>query len=143
MIGMKGKIFEILKTGELVFVEDQEIQRMKDRWIDGRPLLSDGSMDDLQTFETASLVPSVLPNPKMVMKLVIDHLEYRPDEVGVLFGVCNRGACESGVATWFNHSTKKFYCAKCAALINEANKNDEFVKKLGHPLCTPGAPEEV
>jgi hypothetical protein len=39
-------------------------------------------------------------------------------------------------AGWFNHSTKKWYCAGCARLINEANP--EFKREMGIAICTLG-----
>lgn len=36
---------------------------------------------------------------------------------------CARTACESGdAATWFNSSTREFYCLRCALKINRANQ---------------------
>jgi hypothetical protein len=50
-------------------------------------------------------------------------------------GNCNRTACQKPGATWFNHSTLKFYCPACASLLNEANRVDAM-KHFGHDLCT-------
>jgi hypothetical protein len=48
---------------------------------------------------------------------------------------CNRTACSNDEAIFFNHSTKKYYCAACAKLINEANYSDSM-RLYGHELCT-------
>lgn len=57
-----------------------------------------------------------------------------------LFGqLCNRKDCLGPGATWFNHSTKLYYCAHCAFLINRANP--EAVAEYGHKLCTEGQSE--
>lgn len=56
-------------------------------------------------------------------------------------GSCNVTACQlPGSAFWFNHSTEKYYCDTCAWAINHANRDDSFVRGLGHPLCTFKAP---
>jgi len=57
---------------------------------------------------------------------------------GELNGTCNREACHGPGAVYFNHSTRKYYCSKCADMINEMNGMwaiDEF----GHDLCTLSA----
>lgn len=49
-------------------------------------------------------------------------------------GLCNRQACLSPIdVVYFNHSTRKFYCKKCAVLLN--NVNDDLEAEFGHPLC--------
>jgi hypothetical protein len=48
---------------------------------------------------------------------------------------CNRTACNNQDAQWFNHSTQKYYCAECAAKLNEFNNADAMLL-YGHPLCT-------
>ncbi len=48
---------------------------------------------------------------------------------------CNRAACNNQDAQWFNHSTRKYYCADCAAKLNKLNKVDAL-KLYGHDLCT-------
>jgi hypothetical protein len=59
------------------------------------------------------------------------------NEVGAFGGRCNRQsvAC-SNMASWFNHSTRKYYCRECAKLINEANP--EWKREYGENLCTEG-----
>ncbi len=49
---------------------------------------------------------------------------------------CNREACQAPGAYWYNHSTQRYYCTTCARLINSANRNDSYVRDLGHDLCT-------
>jgi len=57
---------------------------------------------------------------------------------GVLNGKCNITSCQKpNSATWYNHSTRKYYCPSCARRLN----NDEFNKRdamtmFGHDLCT-------
>lgn len=54
---------------------------------------------------------------------------------GELGGECNRSACDKSNAVFFNHSTEKYYCPKCARTINEYNKKDAM-ELYGHNLCT-------
>ncbi len=41
-----------------------------------------------------------------------------PELKGVQGGNCNRTACQQPGATWYNKGTYKYYCAKCAEMIN-------------------------
>ena len=63
----------------------------------------------------------------------------KPDK-GLEDGSCNRTACQAPGATWFNHSTRAWYCRPCAHLINAACRQDQFIRYLGHDLCTPKLP---
>ena len=61
---------------------------------------------------------------------------------GIYSGSCNRTACQKpNSATFYNHSTEKYYCKSCAMLINDANRisSEEL---FGHELCTEGRNEE-
>lgn len=53
---------------------------------------------------------------------------------GEFFGSCNRSACLEPGATYYNESTRKYYCAECAEKIN--THNPEFFLENGRPLCT-------
>lgn len=54
---------------------------------------------------------------------------------GAKNGLCNRMVCLSPTdVIWFNHSTRMYYCTKCATLLN--NVNDDLEADYGHPLCT-------
>lgn len=58
--------------------------------------------------------------------------------IGLLGGLCNRQACRTPGADWFNHSTQKYYCCACAI---EINRQDELTDSdgadlYGHELCT-------
>lgn len=64
--------------------------------------------------------------------------QYKPDRCvcgkdpalkGVYGGNCNRQACQQPNATWYNKGSYKYYCQKCAHLINT---------NPGEPLCTEG-----
>lgn len=46
---------------------------------------------------------------------------------------CYRTACSNRPAVFFNHSTRKYYCTRCAHLINDANP--DYYTKSGHDLC--------
>lgn len=57
---------------------------------------------------------------------------------GEFNGSCNITACQKpNSATWFNHSTQKYYCKECAHRLNtdECNKRDAQ-RLFGHELCT-------
>ena len=57
---------------------------------------------------------------------------------GVFGGKCNRTACQkSSSAIYYNHSTCKYYCEKCAHLINRCNRK-EAMEHYHHDLCTLG-----
>jgi len=46
-------------------------------------------------------------------------------------GKCNRSACLSeDDVTWYNSGTYKYYCCKCAELINDA-----CIADVGYDLC--------
>lgn len=48
-------------------------------------------------------------------------------------GDCNRTACDKKQAKWYNHSTRAYYCGKCAMQINTLNP--EFLRDNGYMLC--------
>lgn len=45
-------------------------------------------------------------------------------------GICARGACKNGRATWRNSVTLLYYCTSCARKLNE------FTKLNGWTICT-------
>lgn len=57
----------------------------------------------------------------------------KPDK-GLKGGSCNRTACQAPGAVYFNHSTEKYYCRRCAEDLNIANRWDAM-KMYGHDLC--------
>lgn len=59
-------------------------------------------------------------------------------------GVCNRMVCKNEPAEYYNHSTQKYYCHRCAFMINDMN-HKEADEIYGHDLCTirvPSPPTE-
>lgn len=44
---------------------------------------------------------------------------------------CHRTACNNGKPTWWNQSTREYYCQACAHKINEANPDWQGTR----PLC--------
>lgn len=58
---------------------------------------------------------------------------------GTFGGPCNRTACQAPGATYWNSSTRAYYCRKCAALINHQPGN---TRGDGSPLCQPGKGDE-
>lgn len=60
------------------------------------------------------------------------------DDKGAFKGKCNITSCQKpNSATWYNHSTRKYYCESCAKRLNddEFNKRDAM-RLFGHDLCT-------
>lgn len=60
-----------------------------------------------------------------------------PKDKGEFGGSCNRSACLKPHATWYNHSTRLYYCRECANLMNAVNRSDAQ-RLYGHELCTYG-----
>lgn len=56
-----------------------------------------------------------------------------PELKGVFNGNCNRTACQKPDATFFNFSTRAYYCTECANTINKMNP--ESFELFGHELC--------
>lgn len=56
-------------------------------------------------------------------------------EKGDKGGECNRTHCKNPDADFYNHSTRMYYCAECAVLLNDANRADAM-RIYGHELCT-------
>lgn len=46
---------------------------------------------------------------------------------------CYRKSCTNMISDWYNHSTHKYYCRKCANQINKFNQ--EFKEQNGYNLC--------
>ena len=71
-------------------------------------------------------------------------LEDRPPQnaadKGEFGGSCNITHCQRpNSATWFNHSTRKYYCRSCAHDLNYDSFNRrEALEMWGHLLCTEG-----
>lgn len=59
---------------------------------------------------------------------------------GAFNGSCNRTACQAPGATWYNHSTRLYYCPACAGLINYPGGMADALRLFGHAVCTPGPP---
>jgi hypothetical protein len=57
---------------------------------------------------------------------------------GIKNGNCNRTACQSPKnVEWYNHSTRKYYCSKCANILNNDRFNKADAQRIwGHDLCT-------
>lgn len=62
--------------------------------------------------------------------VALAHLPTRPIKAdkGRKGGSCNRSACQAPGATWFNSSTRAYYCRTCAHMINRAN-GEELCKE--------------
>ena len=61
-------------------------------------------------------------------------------EKGEYLGICNITRCETGLpATWYNHSTRLYYCAECAGRLNSDIFNERDAHRMfGHDLLTEG-----
>jgi hypothetical protein len=66
---------------------------------------------------------------KIEIKLEVSKLKGAKD------GLCNRSSCLAPGADWYNHSTRKFYCHRCAIDLNHYNRRDAM-ELWGHELCT-------
>lgn len=57
---------------------------------------------------------------------------------GEYLGSCNITACQKPAsATWYNHSTRKYYCKSCAMrLNNDPHNKKDSLRLFGHDLCT-------
>ena len=84
---------------------------------------------------------SCLSNTHQTLQLLQTDVSSSIDDKGQFNGKCNITSCQKpNSATWYNHSTRKYYCPSCANRLN----NDEFNKRdamrmFGHDLCTPGS----
>lgn len=69
---------------------------------------------------------------------MIETKRTNAQDKGELNGSCNITACQKpNSATWFNHSTQKYYCEECAYRLNNDVFNKAWaLKNLGHDLCT-------
>lgn len=66
------------------------------------------------------------------------------EDKGVFGGACNVTACQlPDSATWFNHSTRKYYCVTCATELNRVNHDFRQMFNKDHDLCTEGKHEEA
>ena len=60
-------------------------------------------------------------------------------------GKCNITRCTSTQeATWYNHSTRKYYCDSCASRLNSDRFNRRDAQRIyGHDLCTKRDSDEI
>jgi hypothetical protein len=66
-----------------------------------------------------------------------------PKDKGDFQGSCNRSACLRPGASWYNHSTQKYYCQSCAIWLNTDDYNrHDAMQMFGHDLCTEGKYDE-
>lgn len=67
-----------------------------------------------------------------------------PPTKGIFNGLCNRSACLKPGASWFNHSTRKYYCVECAVWLNtEPGNRADAYHLWGHNLCTEGEYDQM
>lgn len=66
------------------------------------------------------------------------HNSY-PSNKGQYLGHCNRSKCLKPGASWYNNSTRLYYCFACALELNSDSVNRQEAQRLyGHPLLTEG-----
>jgi hypothetical protein len=59
-------------------------------------------------------------------------------------GSCNVTACQQPGATYFNKSTRKYYCADCAEHINWPGGRADTMRLYGTPLlCEQDKPNAI
>lgn len=63
--------------------------------------------------------PKNRKEPAAAAQVASEHDQFHEAVVGAFGGACNRTACRAIPATWFNASTRAFYCRECARKINE------------------------
>ena len=76
--------------------------------------------------------PSIQSREEQAPRLAADKGEFG--------GSCNITRCQRpNSATWYNHSTRKYYCRPCAHTLNydQFNRKDAL-EVWGHLLCTEG-----
>lgn len=59
-----------------------------------------------------------------------------PATKGTFRGLCNRTACQSPGAVYYNQSTRRYYCGPCAILLNRENSGARDM--FGSALCVGG-----
>lgn len=79
--------------------------------------------------------------PLSSRRLTIEGQEPDPKLKGLFEGNCNRTACQKPDAVWYNCATEKYYCTKCAKMINDMNHEDSL-RLFGHELCVYGKHKE-
>lgn len=73
---------------------------------------------------------SILPKRNNPNDWDADEAPKMPHDKGLYQGSCNRSACLRPGATWYNRSTRLYYCRGCAEDLNFYNKNDSFCKEV-------------
>lgn len=134
-ININGKLFESLRTGAVVLVEQSELDKRDTTWVDGRELEGE-EFSDLRSFNFSELIEAVLPAPKVQLRLKVDETAFNADR-GDRFGPCAVQHCQRQGAGWYNHATGNHVCGRCAHTKNTSAKGLAYVERTGHQLCTP------
>lgn len=79
----------------------------------------------------AARTPPAHASQAKLSKTIRAGVENRPDK-GKLNGACNRTDCQRPGATWFNTSTRAYYCEGCAREITNFTKRAD-----GFHICFP------
>lgn len=62
-----------------------------------------------------------------------EQIVYKPDK-GLKNGSCNVTSCQQPGAIYFNKSTRKYYCKRCADAINWVGGRKDTTELYGVPL---------
>ena len=105
----------------------------------GQPLAFDEADHAPLTAEQISTLVDGLASTVRPGHISYDYSEpeNQPDK-GQFNGCCNRQSCQQPPARYYNRSTKLYYCAACAAMLNRANPDaGDVIRGLqpGDPLC--------
>jgi len=66
---------------------------------------------------------------------------FRKSDKGLEGGKCNKGGCDTGLkADRYNYGSMSWYCANCAHMINNANKNTAEAKHYPNRLLCHARP---
>jgi hypothetical protein len=74
---------------------------------------------------------AMISNPILAAALMIATT---PIDKGAPHGTCNRGACDTSPATWWNPHMRMHYCCDCAQKLNDVFKSHDM------QLCEQIAP---
>jgi hypothetical protein len=120
-----NKLFPIL-TQELILEEIKTVERLQ-FLIDQAKAFKSGIKSEIAKYRTGSALD--------LESMAIEDAAIKQDSgiiryLKVLKGIhgqqCNRTACQNSPATFYNQSTKKYYCPSCAENINNLNRVEAF-----------------
>jgi hypothetical protein len=96
-------------------------------------LMSETKLSLQEILEEINLHEATEDN-RQIAAVIVTEIFRKPELKGKLNGNCNVKSCQKPGATYFNHSTLKYYCKNCADRINKEGRETAF-KMFGHDLC--------